>query len=215
MTVADLDPILDRLRLIKSPREIALVREATRLSGVAIAEAIRSAGAGSAKTISKRSPTTSSSRAARRASPTSRWPRREERALPALSRRRAELKSGDLVLFDYAPDYRYYASDVTRMFPVSGHFSPEQKERYTVYLRMYQALMESIKPNVAPRDIIRDAVMKMDRIVAGFGFSSDVNKQAAQAFVDRYRTNTRNSLGHIVGMEVHDVQPPPTCCCRG
>lgn len=46
VTVADLDPILDRLRLIKSPREIALVREATRLSGMAIAEAIRSARPG-------------------------------------------------------------------------------------------------------------------------------------------------------------------------
>jgi len=94
------------------------------------------------------------------------------------------------------------------MFPVSGHFSADQKERYTVYLRMYQALMESIKPRVAPGDIIREAVVKMDRIVSGFSFSSEVNKQAAQAFVDRYRTNTRGSLGHTVGMEVHDVQPP-------
>jgi Xaa-Pro aminopeptidase len=120
---------------------------------------------------------------------------------------RAMLKASDLVLFDYAPDYKYYASDVTRMFPAAGRFTPEQKERYTVYLRMYQALMASIKPRVAPRDVVRDAVVKMDAIVGSFPFSSDVNREAARAFVDRYRTSTRNSLGHMVGMEVHDVQP--------
>ena len=112
------------------------------------------------------------------------------------------------MLFDYAPDYRYYASDVTRVFPASGHFTPDQKERYTVYLRMYQALMTSIKPRVAPRDIVREAVVKMDGIVSTYGFASETNRQAAKAFVDRYRNNTRNSLGHMVGIEVHDVQPP-------
>jgi Xaa-Pro aminopeptidase len=207
--VADLDPILDRLRLIKSPREIALVREATRLAGVAIAEAIRSARPGQhendleaiADYVFKQGGAQGFAYFALAAAG-------KNAHYPHYHGGEAELKSGDLVLFDYAPDYRYYTSDVTRMFPVSGRFSPEQKERYTVYLRMYQALMESIKPNTAPRDIIRDAVVKMDRIVAGFGFSSDVTKQAAQAFVERYRANTRNSLGHTVGMEVHDVQPP-------
>lgn len=207
-TIADLDPILDRMRLIKSPREIALVREATRLAGVAIAEAIRSARPGQrendleaiADYVFKQGGAQGFAYFALAAAG-------RNAHYPHYHGGQAELKSGDLVLFDYAPDYRYYASDVTRMFPVSGRFSPEQKERYTVYLRLYQALMESIRPRVAPRDIIREAVVKMDRIVASFRFSSDVNKQAAQAFVDRYRNNTRNSLGHMVGMEVHDVQP--------
>jgi Xaa-Pro aminopeptidase len=119
-----------------------------------------------------------------------------------------ELKAGDLVLFDYAPDYKYYSSDVTRMFPADGRFSPAQRELYTVYLRMYQALMTSIRPHVAPRDIIHDAVTKMDQIVGRFSFSADSHRRAAMEFVDRYRRNTANSLGHTVGMEVHDVNPP-------
>jgi Xaa-Pro aminopeptidase len=72
---------------------------------------------------------------------------------------------------------------------------------------MYLALMESIKPRVSPRDVIRDAVVKMDAIVFAFPFSSDATRNAARDFVDRYRASTRNSLGHMVGMEVHDVQP--------
>jgi Xaa-Pro aminopeptidase len=45
-TIRDLDPILDATRLIKSPREIALIREATRISGLGIMEAMRSAQPG-------------------------------------------------------------------------------------------------------------------------------------------------------------------------
>ena len=206
--IKDLDVALDRLRLVKSPREIALVREATRLSGVAIAEAMRSARPGQhehdleavADYVFKQGGAQGVAYFALAAAGTNAF-------YPHYHGGRSELKAGDLVLFDYAPDYKYYTSDVTRMFPASGKFTPEQKERYSVYLRMYLALMESIKPRVAPRDVIRDAVVKMDAIVAAFPFSSDVNRQAARAFVDRYRGNTRNSLGHMVGMEVHDVQP--------
>jgi Xaa-Pro aminopeptidase len=118
------------------------------------------------------------------------------------------LKPGDLVVFDYAPDFQYYSSDVTRMFPASGTFSPAQRELYTVYLRMYEALMQSIRPNVAPREIIREAVVKMDRVVTGTTFTSDIRKRAAVEFVDRFRSSTANTLGHTVGMEVHDVNPP-------
>ena len=208
-TVADLDPILDRLRLIKSPREIELVREATRLAGVAIAEAIRSAKPGQrendleaiADYVFKQGGAQGFAYFALAAAGKNAY-------YPHYHGGEAELKAGDLVLFDYAPDYRYYTSDVTRMFPVSGKFTPEQRERYTIYLRMYLALMESIKPRVAPRDIVGEAVVKMDRIVADHRFSSEVTREAAKAFVDRYRTGTRNSLGHMVGMEVHDVQPP-------
>jgi Xaa-Pro aminopeptidase len=208
-TVADLDPILDRMRLIKSAREIALVREATRLSATASQEVSRSARPGQrendleaiADYIFKQGGAQGFAYFALAAAG-------KNAHYPHYHGGEAELKAGDLMLFDYAPDYRYYASDVTRMFPINGRFTEEQRERYTVYLRMYQALMESIRPRVAPREIIRQAVVKMDRIVAGFRFSSQTNRQAAQEFVDRYRNNTRNSLGHMVGLEVHDVQPP-------
>ena len=60
----------------------------------------------------------------------------------------AKLADGDLVQFDYAPDYQYYVSDVTRVFPANGRFTPWQRESTRIYLRLYQALMTSIKPNV-------------------------------------------------------------------
>ena len=60
--------------------------------------------------------------------------------------------------FDYAPDYKYYQSDVTRVFPANGKFTPRQREFYTIYLRLYQALMTSIKVHASGQDIMKAAV---------------------------------------------------------
>ena len=208
--VADLDPILDRLRVIKSPREIALVREATRLAGTAIEEIIRSARPGQreheleaiADFFFKRGGAQGIGYFALAAAGRNAY-------YPHYHGGQAELQAGDLVLFDYAPDYRYYTSDVTRMFPASGRFTGGQRERYTVYLRLYQELMRSIRPGATPQRILADAADRMDRVVAGFRFSTRANQDAAESFVEGVRggAHSRASLGHMVGMEVHDVQP--------
>ena len=56
----------------------------------------------------------------------------------------AQTKDGQLVLFDYAPDYKYYASDVTRQFPINGHFTADQRELYGTYVKLYNAIMTSV-----------------------------------------------------------------------
>jgi Xaa-Pro aminopeptidase len=113
-----------------------------------------------------------------------------------------------LVQFDYAPDYKNYSSDVTRVFPANGKFTARQREYYTIYLRLYQALMTSIKVHATAGDIIKDAVVKMDAIMASYKFTDPKIKDAATKFVERYRTSKATSLGHTVGMEVHDVRNP-------
>lgn len=120
----------------------------------------------------------------------------------------AVLRDGDLVQFDYAPDYKYYCSDVTRVFPADGKFTARQAEFYNIYLRLYQALMTSIRVHARPDEIIRQAVGKMDQILASYPFTDARIRSAAAAFVERYRNSHANSLGHTVGMEVHDVRNP-------
>jgi Xaa-Pro aminopeptidase len=119
-------------------------------------------------------------------------------------------EDGQLLLFDYAPDYKYYTADVTRMLPVNGKFTADQKELYTIYLRLYQALMTSIRPG-SVNAILKDAVAKMDKVVASFTFTNPKYKEAATRFVEGYRGRLGSgggSLGHMVGMEVHDVTAP-------
>ena len=208
-TIEDLDPILDAMRLVKSPREAATVRESTRIAGLAIQELMRSARPGmyeyeleaiadyefkrhNAQGVAYFALVASGSNA----------------AFPHYHAAQSRTEDGQLVLVDYGPDYHYYAADVTRMFPINGTFSSWQREIYGIYLKLYQALMTSIRPRVAPRDILRDAATKMDAIMAAYPFTDPTIKAAAERFVAGYHNPSRNSLGHWVGMEVHDVTAP-------
>ena len=212
--VKNLDPIVDAMRLIKSPAEIAVIREATRISGLGIMEAMRSAAPGMyeyevgavADYVFRKHNSQGVGYYALVATGTNAaWPHYHALESP--------LAEGDLVLFDYAPDYKYYTSDVTRMFPASGKFTPDHKERYTIYLRLYQALMTSIRPGKTG-EILRDAVKKMDDVMASSTFANPKNKEAAVRFVEGYRRRAEaaaergGGLGHMVGMEVHDVTVP-------
>ena len=206
--MADLDPVIDALRTIKSAREIVIIREATRLTGLGIMEAMRDAKPGMteyelqapAEFVFKKGgaygPSYFALIATGRNTYYSHYHKNTE-----------TLKDGDLVQFDYAPDYKYYQSDVTRVFPANGRFTPRQREFYTIYLKLYQAVMTSIRVHATASNILAAAVPKMDAIMAGFTFTDPKIKAAATAFVDGYRARmaTARTLGHWVGMEVHDV----------
>jgi Xaa-Pro aminopeptidase len=209
--VRNLDPILDAMRGIKSPREIAVIREATRIAGLGIMEAMRDAQPGmfeyelqadSEFVFKKYGAFGAAYFALIGAGPNTYYTHYHGNT--------AKLQDGDLVQFDYAPDYKYYQSDVTRVFPVNSKFTPREREYYDIYLRLYRAVMTSIKVHAFPRDVIKDAVVKMDGIMAGYKFADDKIKIAAQKFVENYRRQEARatSLGHSVGMEVHDVRMP-------
>jgi Xaa-Pro aminopeptidase len=209
VNVQNLDPMLDAMRAFKSPREIAIIREATRITGLGIMEAMRDARPGmleyelqaDAEFVFKKYGSQGAAYFALIATG-------QNTLYSHYHKNTAKLQDGDLVQFDYAPDYKYYVSDVTRVFPANGKFNPRQREFYTIYLRLYQALMSSIKVRVAPGKIIKEAVAKMDTVMANFKFTDPKIKEAANRFVERYRASTSNSLGHTIGMEVHDVRLP-------
>ncbi|MCA1559323.1 MAG: Xaa-Pro peptidase family protein [Acidobacteria bacterium] len=211
--IKDLDAVLDAMRLVKSPRELALLRESSRIAGLGIMEAMRSAEAGMYEyeleaiadyVFKKHNAQGFAYFALVAAGRNAAWPHYHAA--------QTRTEDGQLVLFDYAPDYKYYASDVTRMFPINGRFTADQKELYTIYLRLYESLMTSIRPGKAS-DIFKEAVKKMDAVMASYTFSNPKYQEAATRFVDGYRrraeaTGGRGSLGHMVGMEVHDVTAP-------
>lgn len=207
--IRDLDPIIDGLRLIKSPREIALIREATRISGLAIMEAMRDAQPGmfeyelkaSADYVFTTLGAYGPSYFALIATGTNTYYTHYHKAT-------ARLMDGDLVQMDYGPDYKYYQGDVTRVFPANGRFTPRQREHYGIALQLYRALLTSIRPRATAQEIIKDAVVKMDAAVAAFPFTDATIKAAAVAYVERYRASKATGLGHHVGMEVHDVRGP-------
>jgi Xaa-Pro aminopeptidase len=211
----DLDPILDAMRMIKSEREIALIRTSTRIAAEGLMEAMRSAEPGMyeyeleaiADYVFKKNNAQGIAYFALVASG-------QNAFWPHYHASQRQIKDGDLVLFDYAPDYKYYSSDVTRMFPINGRFTPDQRELYGTYVKLYQAIMTSVRPGKVDA-ILQDSVRKMDSVMASTRFSNPKNEDAAKRFVESYRQRAQAgpgprgaSLGHMVGMEVHDVTLP-------
>jgi Xaa-Pro aminopeptidase len=207
--IKDLDPLIDGLRVIKSPREIEIIREATRIAGLAIMEAMRDARPGlyeyelqaDAEFVFKKLGAYGPSYFALISTGTNTY-------YTHYHKNTAALKDGDLVQIDYGPDYKYYQGDVTRVFPANGRFTPRQREHYGIALQLYRALLTSIKPRVTAQEIIKEAVVKMDAAMASFAFTDPKIKAAATAYVERYRASKATGLGHGVGMEVHDVRGP-------
>lgn len=206
--ISDLDPVLNTLRAVKSPREIAVIREATRIAGLGIMEAMRDAKPGmteyelqaDAEFVFKKYGALGASYFALIATGKNTY-------YSHYHRNTAVLQDGDLVQFDYAPDYKNYQSDVTRVFPANGKFTAWQREYYEIYRQLYQTVIASIRPHITPGDVIKAAVVKMDVVMAGYKFTDPKIEVAAKAFVNKYRSQTAaRSLGHSVGLEVHDVR---------
>src|SRR5215203_851479 len=212
----DLSPILNRMREIKSPAEMAIINRATTIGGEAIMEAMRSTVPGLteqeldavAQFIYMRHGAQGEAyRAIVASGPVATNP--HHRAGPKV------MVDGELVLMDYCPDLAYYRCDITRQWPVNGTFTPVQRELYGFYLGVYEAVLYSIKPNITALDVVKAALPKMEKILAETKFSKQIYENAARQYVERYRraanpdTVRANrgrgaNLGHAVGMATHD-----------
>ncbi len=95
------------------------------------------------------------------------------------------MRSGELVLCDVGAEVENYAADVTRTFPVSGTFTPRQREVYEVVLRAADEAIAAVRPGVTFRelnDIARG-------VIEGAGYTDDM----------------KHGLGHFLGLYVHDA----------
>jgi Xaa-Pro aminopeptidase len=201
--VKDLSPILDEMRIIKSPREIALVRRASQLAGLGMMEAIRSTHPGAYEY--------QLDAAARYVFLVNGARLEAYRSITAAGtaniwnmhyyRNTGELKAGDLVLMDYAPDYHYYVSDIGRMWPVNGKYSPWQRELLGFVLEYRNAVMTRLRPGVTPATIMEEAKKAMEPVFARTTFSKPIYEKAARQLVER----GGGVFSHTVGMAVHDV----------
>ena len=113
------------------------------------------------------------------------------------------LQDGDLLLVDAGCEYSYYASDITRTYPVNGRYTPAQREVYDIVLEAQLAAIEQVRPGNhwnAPHDA---AVEVITRGLVRIGLLK--GKVAALIKDGAYRRFFMHRTGHWLGMEVHDV----------
>ncbi len=115
----------------------------------------------------------------------------------------APLNKGDMVLIDAGVEHDYYASDITRCFPVSGRFSKAQRAIYELVLDAQLAAIEEVypgndwnAPHVAAVKVLTRGLVKLG-LLKGRP-AALIKEQAYQRFY-MHRT------GHWLGMDVHDV----------
>ncbi len=160
LTIADAAPLMATLRMIKSPREIAVMREAARVTSIAIARgAARVLPGVDERTLTGAFIADCLALGAQREAFTpiiksgdnSLWP---WRILGAhYTRRNRTLRSGELTIFDVGCERDHYASDVGRTFPVGTRFSPRQRELVEMVRRISDAVIAAVRPGVTLRDL--------------------------------------------------------------
>lgn len=109
------------------------------------------------------------------------------------------LDGEELVLVDCAPDICNYTSDIGRIWPVSGRYSPVQRELYGLVVAYHLALLKVLRPGVLPTLILREAKEMMGPYMKQARFSKPIYEQAAHRLLD-----SSVALTHNVGMAVHD-----------
>lgn len=110
------------------------------------------------------------------------------------------LDDGDIVLLDCAPDYRYYTSDIGRMWPINGKFYDEQKALYTYVLAYHKTLLGLIRPGAIREEIHQSAAAEMRPRFDKWEFASEKQRETAACLFDFW-----DHISHGVGMCVHDV----------
>ena len=115
----------------------------------------------------------------------------------------SELKDGDLVLVDAGCEYQYYASDVTRTFPVNGKFSPEQKEIYTIVLEAHKQSIEQAQPGNKWNLMHEKSVEVLVEGLLSLGLLNGSKEENIEKGL--YSKFYMHRIGHWLGMDVHDV----------
>jgi len=198
--VRDLTPILDEMRSVKSPCEVAVMRRAGALSAQAVLASMRVTRPGVREyqlgALANYIYAVSGAQG--------------EGYRPIIAggeniwhghyfRLDASLKDGDLVLMDVAPECNHYTSDIGRMWPVNGTYAPWHRELYGYMVEYHKAVLARLRPGVTPEQVTDEAAQAMRPIWEGWRFSKDCYREGARKTLE-----FRGHLSHPVGMAVHD-----------
>jgi Xaa-Pro aminopeptidase len=114
-----------------------------------------------------------------------------------------ELHDGDLLLIDAGAEYKGYASDITRTFPINGRFSKGQREIYELVLKAQMECVEMVRPGVTHDQLKQHSIEVLTEGMVELGLlkgnPADLIKEK------KHEQFYMHGLGHMLGIDVHDV----------
>lgn len=116
-----------------------------------------------------------------------------------------ECKAGDVILLDVAAEYANYASDLTRCVPVSGKFTPRQKQVYNAVLRVMKAAtaMLTVGNNIPDYHKAVGLLMEKELVDLGLITMDEIKNQSPEW--PAYKKYFMHGTSHFLGLDVHDV----------
>lgn len=112
------------------------------------------------------------------------------------------LNKDDIVLFDCAPDFRHYASDIGRIWPVGGTYSPWHRQIYGFITEYHKTLISLVRPGVLLKDLYAEADGRMSKLCDG----PDTPYAEIRPLFEQMVEKGIGYFNHAVGMSAHD------CC---
>ncbi len=195
----DATPILTDLRLVKTPYEQKVLRQAVDISADAHLAGMRAARPGVFEYQVK-----AAIEAVHRGRGAVSWaypsivgsgPNATILHYPEADR---QMQAGDLLLVDAACNFAYMSPDITRTYPVSGTFSSRQRELYDIVLDAQDAAITVAKPGSSLSEIHNKAADVIKAGLLRLGLITDSSG-------DQYRMWLTHGVSHYIGIDVHDV----------
>ncbi|MBA3343895.1 MAG: aminopeptidase P family protein [Gemmatimonadales bacterium] len=192
--VEDLEPGMAALRLVKDGEELARLRRATDITTEALREAMQAARPGMWEyELEATIEYAFRRRGAERVGFPSIVGSGPNSTTLHYDKGRRQTRPGDLVVMDVGAEFGYYTSDVTRTIPISGRFTPRQRQLYDLVLATQQTAIDSVRPGTTLGELNRVARNYMRR---------HSGKLCGRSTCDRFFVH---GLSHWLGMDVHDV----------
>ena len=198
------DPILHEMRLFKSEAEIELMSRAAAISAEAHGNAMRDCRPGITEyQLEAGFLRHFASNRARSPAYPSIVGGGDNACILHYTENSDTLKDGDLVLIDAGAELDGYAADITRTFPVNGHFSPAQKAIYELVLESQLAAIEQVQVGNSWNAPHEAAVKVLTRGLVKLGLLKGKVRHLIKK--GKYARYFLHRTGHWLGMDVHDV----------
>jgi Xaa-Pro aminopeptidase len=112
------------------------------------------------------------------------------------------IRDGEVLLNDSGAEYGYYATDITRTYPVSGRFTKDQRAIYEAVLAVQKSVVAMVRPGVSLEDLEKASARSQTEALVKLGLlTGDVDKLVAEYAYFRF---TKHGISHWVGLDVHD-----------
>jgi Xaa-Pro aminopeptidase len=114
-----------------------------------------------------------------------------------------QLRDGELLLIDAGAEYKGYASDITRTFPINGRYTKPQREIYDLVLKAQMACVEMVRPGVTHDQLKQHSIEVLTEGMVELGLLEGKTEELIKD--KRYEKFYMHGLGHMLGIDVHDV----------